>query len=187
MICARASARRPGPELAGVAYCPDVLDPVACDVEREHRYGDAVLLSHQAGWPLTVRSRNVTFLGARLAISTQARAICSPPSMGRRKVVARPPPSAIAVAAGYQGVDVLGFPCRLEGPAHAGLLGCRGRGRLRRAEAAAGWGGQLAARRRRAAADLGHLGEGVAEDIVQDECDAVPVATSQITRRVQGR
>ncbi len=39
-------------------------------------------------------------LGARLAISTQARATCSPPSMGRRKVVARPPPSAIAVASG---------------------------------------------------------------------------------------
>src|SRR5260221_662748 len=39
-------------------------------------------------------------LGARLAISTQARATCSPPSIGRRKVVARPPPSAIAVASG---------------------------------------------------------------------------------------
>src|SRR2546430_8242586 len=45
----RVSARRPGTELLGVAYCPDVLDPVAHDVEREHRHGDAVLLSHQAG------------------------------------------------------------------------------------------------------------------------------------------
>src|SRR6266702_4253937 len=52
------------------------------------------------GWPLTVRSRNVMLPGVRLAISTQARAICSPPSMGCRKVVARPPPSAIAVASG---------------------------------------------------------------------------------------
>ena len=43
------SACRPGPELVGVAYGPDVLDPVACDVEREHRHGDAVLLGHQAG------------------------------------------------------------------------------------------------------------------------------------------
>ena len=34
----RGSARRPGPELVGVAYCPDVLYPVACDVEREHRH-----------------------------------------------------------------------------------------------------------------------------------------------------
>src|ERR1700728_4423867 len=45
----RASARRPGPELLGVAYDPDVLDPVACDVEREHRHDHAVLLSHQTG------------------------------------------------------------------------------------------------------------------------------------------
>jgi len=44
-------------------------------------------------------------LVARLAISIQARAICSPPSMGCRNVVARPPPSAIAVAPG---------PCRTE-------------------------------------------------------------------------
>jgi hypothetical protein len=31
------------------AYRPDVLDPVACDVERHHHHGDAVLLSHQTG------------------------------------------------------------------------------------------------------------------------------------------
>jgi hypothetical protein len=31
----------------GKRYYPDVPDPVACDVEREHRHGDAVLLSHQ--------------------------------------------------------------------------------------------------------------------------------------------
>ena len=41
------------------------------------------------------------------------------------------------------------------------------------ADAAAGRGGQLAACRRRAADDLGHLGEGVAEDVVQDERDAL--------------
>ena len=52
------------------------------------------------GWPLTVRSRNVSCWVLRLAILTQARATCTPPSMGRRKVVARPPPSAIAVAWG---------------------------------------------------------------------------------------
>src|SRR6266536_2358291 len=49
MGCRRGSARRPGPEFLGVAYCPAALDPVACDVEREHRHGDAVLLSHQTG------------------------------------------------------------------------------------------------------------------------------------------
>ena len=49
----------------------------------------------------------------------------------------------------------------------------RGRGRLRGADAAAGGGGQLAAGRRGAADDLGHFGEGVAEDVVQDERDAL--------------
>jgi O-acetylserine/cysteine efflux transporter len=52
------------------------------------------------GWPLTARSRNVMLPGLRLAISTQARAICSAPSIGCRNVVARPPPSAVAVAPG---------------------------------------------------------------------------------------
>ena len=45
----RVSAGRPGPELVGVADGPDVGDPVACDLEREHRNGDAVLLGDQAG------------------------------------------------------------------------------------------------------------------------------------------
>jgi len=44
-----ASACRPGPELVRVAYCPDALDPVACELEREYRHGDAALLSHQTG------------------------------------------------------------------------------------------------------------------------------------------
>src|SRR4029450_7485738 len=42
-----ASASRPKPELLGVPYCPDVPDPVAGDIERDHRRGDAVLLNHQ--------------------------------------------------------------------------------------------------------------------------------------------
>src|SRR5436190_20975394 len=45
----RVPARRPGPELVGVEYRPDVLDLVACDVEGQHRHGDAVQLSDQAG------------------------------------------------------------------------------------------------------------------------------------------
>jgi hypothetical protein len=60
-----------------------VLDPVAGDVEREHRDGGPVNLRDQAG--LAVRSRSVAFPGVRLASSTQARAICSPPSMGRNE------------------------------------------------------------------------------------------------------
>jgi hypothetical protein len=115
-------------------------------------------------------------LGARLAISIQARAICSPPSMGRRKVVARPPPSAIAVASGssrpIRASMSLASHAALKAD-DAGLPGCRGRGRLRGADAAAGRGGQLAARWRRAADDAGYFGEGVAEDVVQDERHAL--------------
>src|SRR4051812_40703924 len=48
-IWRRPSARRPGTELLRVAYDPDVPDPVARDVEREDRQGDAVLLGHDAG------------------------------------------------------------------------------------------------------------------------------------------
>src|SRR5215831_18191056 len=44
-----ASGRRPGPELLGGEYCPDVRDPVACYVEGQHCRGDAVSLSDQAG------------------------------------------------------------------------------------------------------------------------------------------
>jgi hypothetical protein len=43
------SATRPGPEFLVVAHYPDVPDPAACDVEREHGHGDAVLLSYQPG------------------------------------------------------------------------------------------------------------------------------------------
>src|SRR6266536_2405146 len=49
MAWGRVSAGGPGPELAGVEYCPDAGDLAACDLERVHRHGDAVLLSHQTG------------------------------------------------------------------------------------------------------------------------------------------
>jgi hypothetical protein len=60
--------------------------------------------------------------------------------MRRSSALTRPPPSAIAVGVeeADEGVDVLGFPCLLEVPDDAGLLGCRGRGSLRGADAAAG-------------------------------------------------
>src|SRR5258707_561986 len=44
----------------------------------------------------------------------------------------------VGVEQADQGVDVPGFPCRLERPDDGGLLGCRTRGSLRRANAAAG-------------------------------------------------
>ena len=45
----RASACGPGAEFVGVTHDPDVPDPVASDVEREHGHDQAVLLGHQAG------------------------------------------------------------------------------------------------------------------------------------------
>jgi hypothetical protein len=47
--------------------------------------------------------------GVRRAISTQARAICSLPSMGRRKVVSGDR-RGVGVEQADQGVDVLGLP-----------------------------------------------------------------------------
>ena len=91
--------------------------------------------------------------------------------------MARPPPSAIAVASGssrpIRALMSFASQACLEGPDDAGLPGWGGRGGLRGADAAAGRGGQLAAGRRGTADDLGHLGEGVAEHIVQDERDAL--------------
>jgi hypothetical protein len=43
------SAGRPWPELVRVAHRPDAPDPVAGDVEREHRDGGPVNLRDQAG------------------------------------------------------------------------------------------------------------------------------------------
>ena len=62
-------------EFLGVAYDPDVLDPVVGDLERKHGHGDAVLLGDQAGLAVDRASRSVMLLGIRLAISTQASTI----------------------------------------------------------------------------------------------------------------
>jgi hypothetical protein len=70
-----------------------------------------------------------------------------------------------------QGLDVLAGPGLLEGTDDAGLLRGRDRRGLRRVEAMTGGGRQLAARRRGTADDPGHLGKGVAENIVEDERD----------------
>ena len=43
------SARVPAPELVGVAYGPNVVDPATREAEREDRHDDAVLLGYQAG------------------------------------------------------------------------------------------------------------------------------------------
>src|SRR5215510_12151171 len=168
-----ASAGRPGTQLLWVAYGPDVPYPVPCDLEREHRHGDAILLSHQPWLAVdrALQERGVAEHpvgdfdpGARDLLAAfdgaQERSGEAAAVGGRR---------GARVEQADEGTYVLGFPCLLEGPDDAGLLGCRTRWRLRRANAAAGGGRQLAARRRGTPHDLGHLGEGVAEDIVQDE------------------
>src|SRR5215831_11585144 len=146
----RASAHRPGTEFLGVAYYPDVLDPVARDVEREHRHGEAILLSHDTGLAVdrTLQERHVAGRpvgeldpGARdllAAFDGAQEGGGEAATVGNRR--------GAGVEQTYQGVDVLGIPCRLERPDDAGLLGCRSCGCLRRPDAAAGRGRQLAAR-----------------------------------------
>jgi hypothetical protein len=118
-----------------------VLDLAVCDIERQYRHGDAVQLGDQAG----------------LAVDgafQERQAGCHPGNFdaGERDLLAafdRAEPggdeaAAIADRCGAgveeadEGVDVLGFPCLLEGPDDARLLRCRGRRGLRGACAAAG-------------------------------------------------
>ena len=55
MVRRRGSARRPGPEFVGVADCPDLLDPVGCDVEGGEQIARACV-------DLAGRAPNVTIL-----------------------------------------------------------------------------------------------------------------------------
>lgn len=90
-------AHRPRPELLRVAYGPDVSDPVVCDVERVHGHDDAVLLGDQAGLTVdgALQERQV---GQPAGESDEA----ARELLGalERAVVARPPPSPVAVTAG---------------------------------------------------------------------------------------
>jgi len=130
----RYSARGPGAEFVGVAYYPDVLDPVACDLEREHRHGDAVLLGHQAGLAVdgAFQERHVAGFtvgdfdpGARDLL-----AAFDGVQEGGDEAAAVGDGRGAGVEQADQGVDVLGFPGLLEGPDDAGLAGGRGGGGL---------------------------------------------------------
>src|SRR5215469_11997597 len=141
MVWRRASARRPGPELVGVEYCPDVPDPAARDVERQHRPGDAVQLSDQAR--LTVdRALQDRHVGYRNdPIDEEACDLLGAfdrAELGADEAAAVAGRRGIGLEEADEGADVLGFPCLLEGPDDAGLLDCRNRGRLQRTDAAAG-------------------------------------------------
>src|SRR6202167_4803663 len=128
------------------------------------------------GWPLTVRSRNVTLSGARCTRSARYRAISSAPSTGWSVALTRPPPSAVTLAPGSR--RPTSVPTSPASSARLNSLttpACRAVGvggacdaRMRRRPEEASW--RHAAR---TAGDLGHFREGVAEDIVQDERDAL--------------
>src|SRR5690348_6237562 len=157
------SVSRPGPELFGVAYRPDVLDPVVGDVEREHRYGDAVLLRDQAGLSVDrpLQDFHVRCPAGEIdQVTRDLLAALDGAERGAGHAAAVGSHRGAGVEEADEGTDVLGLPCLLEVPDDGGLPGRGGRGGLRGADTAAGRGGQLPAGRRGTAGDLGHLGEG---------------------------
>src|SRR5262249_6641515 len=79
----------------------------------------------------------------------------------------------IGVEQGNESGDIAGLPCGFELADDGGLAGGGGRGGMGGADAAAAGGGQLPGGGRGAADDAGDLGEGIAEDVVQDERDAL--------------
>jgi hypothetical protein len=118
-----------------------VLDPVACDVERDHRHGDAILLNHQTR--LTVdRTLQESQLGCRAGdLEDGARDLLAAfdrAELGADEAAAVTDRGGVGVKEADQGLDVLGFPCLLEVPDDIDALGCRSRGSLRRANATAG-------------------------------------------------
>ena len=138
-------------------YCPDVLDPVACDAEREYRH-DAVQLGHQAGqgrrpyapglprWAQCRRSRRGSGRSARRLRWAQGGCDESAAIGGH---------GGFGVEDADEGADVPGFPGLLKSLTRLACRAGEARGGLRGADAAAGCGGQLAAGRRAAAGDLG--------------------------------
>ena len=147
MVWRLASACGPGAEFVGVAYDPDVLDPVACDLEREHGDGGAVVLGYEAG--LAVDGAFEECHAGGLAAGDVDPGAGD--LVGAFDGVQEGDGEAAAVGGGGgggveqgdQGVDVLGFPGLLEGPDEAGLAAGRGAGgcaaRMRRRAEEASW------------------------------------------------
>jgi hypothetical protein len=153
-----------------------VRDPVAFDVEREHGHGDAIVLGHQAGLAVD-RARQDCQAGCPAGDIDQVvrhlLAAFDRVERGADQAAAVGDHRGARVQQADERVDVPGFPGLLEVSDQAGLPRGRSRGRLGGADAAARGRGQLAAGRRGPAGDLGYFGEGVAEDVVQDERDAL--------------
>jgi len=106
-----------------------VLDPVASDVEREHRHGDAVLLSDQAGLAVdgAFQEHNVAErpVGDLDPGPRDLLAAFDGPHEGNGEAAAVGGRRGAGIEQADQGVDVLGLPGLLEGPDDAGLLGGR--------------------------------------------------------------
>ena len=137
----------PGAELVRVADDPDVLDVVAGDLEREHRHDAAVLLGHQAGLAVD-RAFQEPHARRRPAGDLDPRA-GDPLAAGDGVDEGDGPPAAVGDRGGIrveqpnESVDILRLPGKPEGPDDRGLPGGRARrGRLRRADTAAGGGGR---------------------------------------------
>ena len=94
-----------------------------------------------------------------------------------RRRETRPPPSATAVASGSSRPMRASMSLASQACLKSRTMPARVRvgvaERLRRLDAAPGRRRELATRHRRAADDLGDLGEGVAEHVVEDERDAL--------------
>ena len=113
-----------------------MLDPVACDVEREHRHCDAVLLGHQPGLAVdrAFQERHVAWhpVGDLDPGARDLLAAFDGAQEGNGEAAAVGDRRGVGVEQADQGVDVLGFPCLLEGPDNAGLPGYRSLGSLRK-------------------------------------------------------
>jgi hypothetical protein len=129
------SARRPAAELLRVAYYPDVLDPVACEAEREHRDGGAVLLGCQARLAVDRAFQEGHVAGRTVGDfdpgAGDLLAAFDGVQERNGKAAAVGDCRGVRVEQADQGGDVFGFPCDLEGLDDVGLPGRRGRGSLR--------------------------------------------------------
>ena len=122
------SVGRPRPELLGVQYGPDVLDPVAGDVERHHHHGDAVLLGDQAGLAVDRALQDRQAECPAGDIDVEARDLLAAfdrAELGGDEAAAVAGRRGVGVEQADQGVDVLGLPRLLEVPDDVGLLGGR--------------------------------------------------------------
>src|SRR5260370_588027 len=140
----RVSADGPGPELAGVEYCPDAGDLAGCDLECVHGHGDAVLLGHQTGLAVDGALQEPHVAGCCAGeigqVARDLLAAFDGPERGGSQAAAVAGHGGVGVEQADEGADVAGFPGLLEFPDDAGLPGGGGGGRLPGAGARAGSG-----------------------------------------------